>query len=235
MKKIVIVFIILVFVGCAFIGFKTAAKILPNGKSNPLFVQNSSGSTGILQQNYLLIHVNDLTLDNPDLVSVWAVFVYQSKPPQLMFVPLYPSYNADVHNQITQSFSLGKDRVINTKFINQISKSFDIKISGYVLSDNVGVGFADQWLTGQQATVTSTPAATDEEKQAIRANGETSYKQFCQLVSADIGNSFFSAVDWTLLLPDHFSTNIPFETIALATDQLVRATTPIQCEVLPGQ
>ena len=233
MKKIVILFVILVFVLCAFFGFKTAAKILPsnNGKTNP----GPAESTGVLQQNFLLIHVDDRNKDDPKLISIWAAFYYPSNPPQLMFLPLYPAFDADVHSRLEKGFGLNSNKKINENFVSQINKLFDIQTSGYILSDDTAIGYSNQWLTGQEAVYTSLIATTDEEKILLRTTEQTTFQQFCQTISTGVANSYFSAVDWTLLLPDHFSTSIPFETIALITDQITRATTPVRCDVLTSE
>jgi hypothetical protein len=233
MKKLVIIFIIVVFGVCAFFGFKAAAKILPANNGITAGQQDSKQPTPILQQNFLLVHVDDLNTNDPELISAWVVFVYQSDPPQMMFVPLYPSLTVDIHDRLKRTFSLNSDNTLNSQFISQVKKSFDIQISGYILSDDVGIGYSNQWLTGQTTTPVSTYANTDEEKLAVRTAGQTVYQQFCQLLSTGASKSYFSAVNWTLLLPDHFSTDIPFETIALSTDKITNAST-IQCDVFSG-
>jgi hypothetical protein len=83
-----------------------------------------------------------------------------------------------------------------------------------------------------ESPVTSVAATTDEEKNALLLSGQTSWQQFCQLVSTGTANTYFSAINWTLLLPDHFTTDLDFASITLLTDQIVHATTAVQCEVL---
>lgn len=235
MKKSVILVIGLVFIVCAYFGFKAASKILPANDESNFSNPGSESSTNILQNNYLLIHVNDQTLKEPELVSAWVAFIYQSNPPQLIFIQVYPSTNIEVNDRLAQAFSLNSTKELNEKFIRQFNASFNTQNSGYILTDNVGASYSNQWLFGQETAVSSTPAVTDEEKQALRLSEQASFQQFCQLVSTGAGNSYFSSVNWTLLLPDHYSTNIPFETIALTTDQIAFATSPIQCEVLSAE
>lgn len=235
MKKSVILIIVLVFIVCAYFGFKAAAKILPANNGTTIADQGSDNSTNVLQNNYLLVHVSDLTIEDPELISAWVAFVYQSNPPQLMFIQVYPSSNVTVNDKLAQAFSLSSTKELSAKFIKQYNTSFHTQNNGYILIDNIGAGYYNQWLFGQATAIASTPAMTDEEKQALRLSEQASFQQFCQLVSTGASNSYFSSVNWTLLLPDHYVTNLPFETIALTTDQIAFASSPVQCEVLSAE
>jgi hypothetical protein len=233
MKKLAIVFIIVIFVVCAFFGYKTAASLFQGSQSSSSTTQVQNN---IQQQNFLLIHVNDLTLEKPVLISVWVVFIYHSDPPQLMFVPLYPSFDSKVQTRLDDRFGLTKDGKISSSFITQISKSFDMKTSGYVLTDDSGASLFTQWLTNQQEPVAYSPAVTDQEKLAQRMNGQAAYQQFCQLVNSGQVNGYFSAINWSsLLVPKHFVTDISFESMALTSDQIIRATSPVKCDVLSSE
>jgi hypothetical protein len=234
-NKLVIVLIILIFGVFAYLGFKTAAKILQGNNQYATTDQTTVETDTVVQQNFLLIHLNDLTQKKPELISVWVGFVYPSDPPQLMFIPLFPSYDEVIHSSLLKKFSLNTDKTVSDRFISQISKSYDIQTSGYILTDDVGITYSNLWLTGQNAPVTSTPAMSDAEKLTLRMSGQSAYESFCQVISSGSSKSYFSAVDWTLLLPSHFSTNIPFETIALITDKLARAATPVKCDVLSSE
>lgn len=235
MKRFALFFIILLFIVFAYFGFKAAAKILPDLNGSVENSQISENSTTSLQQNYLLIHVNDMTQKKSELISVWIVFIYHSDPLQIMFLPLYPSTNEEVYEKLKQSFRMNSDGSLNNRFINQIKKFYDVDVSGYILTDNTGIGYSTLWLTGQEAHITSTTVITEEEKSLLLSNGSSSYQQFCQLVTIGSANSILSSVDWTLLLPDHFATNIPFESITLITDQIARSTISTNCSVFSNE
>ncbi len=231
MKKKTVLIIIVVFLVCAFLGFKAAQKIFPSSGIHSIGQGENTSSILVTQNNYLIFHVNDRLLEKPELISIWAAFAYQTNPPQLMFVPLYPATNPEIHEKIANSFKLNPDGSVNTSFINQVNKAFDIKTIGYILTDDAATALSIQWMTGVATTLVSTPAVTDMDKSAIRTSECTSYQQFCQLLTSGSGNAYLSAVNWNSLLPDHFFTNLPFETLALLQDQLKFAVSPIQCEV----
>jgi len=235
MKKVVIPVIIIVFGVCAFFGYKAASRMLSARQSSDVQSTTLVNNPAAPQKNTVFIHVNDLTLEKPELISVWVGFVNESSPPQFMFLPIFPTYNAEIQDHVIKSFSLDAENKVNQRFLNQLQSSFDIKINGYILTDDTGVSYSNQWITGVETPISSTPAATDEEKHALLLGGQTSWQQFCQLVSSGTANSYFSAINWTLLLPDHFSTNFDFESLTLLADQIVHATSPVQCEVLSNE
>lgn len=231
MKKKTVLIIVVVFCICAFLGYKAAQKIFPSPKTAGITQISDTDSVLIAQNNYLIIHVDSLTAKDPQLISIWAAFVYQTDPPQMMFVPLYPATNPDVHERISTAFNLNSDKLVSSTFINQVNKAFDIQTSGYILTDDIATSLSIQWLTGVSTTIVSTPAVSDIEKGDLRSNEGVSYQQFCQLLTAGSSSIYVSAINWQSLLPDHFSTNLPFETMALLQDQVKNSLSPIQCEV----
>jgi hypothetical protein len=235
MKKVVIPVIIIVFGVCAFFGYKAASKILSTRQPSDEQAIASVDKHSISQKNYVFIHVDDLTLEKPELISVWVGFVNESSPPQFMFLPVFPSYNAEINDRVIKSFGLVANKKVNPRFIKQIQSSFDFNINGYILTDNTGVSDSNQWITGVEAPVTSIAATTDDEKHTLLLSGQTSWQQFCQLVNSGTANSYFSAINWGLLLPDHFSTDLDFESITLLTDQIIHAASPVQCEVVSNE
>ncbi|PKN99926.1 MAG: hypothetical protein CVU42_06135 [Chloroflexi bacterium HGW-Chloroflexi-4] len=235
MKKIIVPVIIVVFGVCAFFGYKVASKILSTRQTSNIQTEQTTDIPLVSQSNFIFIHVNDLSLEKPELVSIWVGFVNQSLQSQMMVLPIFPTLNAEVHDQIIQKFSINSENKINQRWINQIQSSFDIKIDGYILTDDIGVGLSNQWITGKESLTTTISAKSDFEKHTILVNGQNSWQQFCTLVNTGTANSFFSAINWGLLLPDHFSTNLDFESLTLLADNIVHANGQVQCEVLSNE
>lgn len=235
MKKIVIPVVIVIFGVFAFLGYKAASKFMAARQSSEMQTIATVEKPSVNQKNYVFIHVNDLTLEQPELITVWAAFVNNTTPPQFMFLPLFPTYNAEIHERINNNFNLNAGKKVNQRFIKQLQSSFDFKISGYIITDDTGVSYSNLWITGVETPVSNIAATTDTEKHALLLNGQTSWQQFCQLVASGTANNYFAAINWGLLLPDHFSTNLDFESLTLLTDQIVHATSPVGCDVLSNE
>ncbi len=235
MSKKAAVVLVVVFLVFALLGYQAAAKIFPSDSQPEIQVRNNPAETGTYQNNYLLIHVDDLTQKSPRLISVWAAFIIQSNPPQITFLPLFPSLDQNLKIKTENTFKLNQDGSINSRFVTFITTTFDFETNGYILSDDTGIGYSNLWLTGQQVSyIPSISANSDELVQTVRQNGQTLYQQFCQLASSGSSATYFSSINWSQLLPDHFMTNIPFADITLVKDQIAQGG-EIKCDVLASE
>lgn len=235
MKKVYVPIIIVIFGICAFFGYKAAANILSDRQ---IMIDQTTANVNppVVQQNFVFIHVDDLSITKPQLISIWAGFVNESSPPQLLVLPLYPTDDIEVHDRVNKNFSVAPDsKKIKPRFISQLRSTFDFKIDGYILSDDTGVAYSNKLLSGIEMPLSSIPTTTDSEKHSLLQSEKTSWQQFCNLVSLGTSNSYFSVINWGVLLPDHFSTDLEFERITLLTDQIIRAADKVQCEVIANK
>jgi len=232
MKKIAIILIVLVFGVFAFFGFKAASKLLPSNRVPSINLTASEPTPIPLQQNYLFIHVDDLSVKSPRLISVWVVFDYPSTPPQLMTLPVYPSQDSFADDLIGKAFKLDSKKKLSSRFLSQLKKVYEIQVDGYILADDTAINFSNLWLTGTESSPLPLTDETGQPTQGLLFSEETSWLQFCQTVSSGSAGSYFNAINWSQLLPDHFYTDLPFNTITLAMDQIIHAAAPAKCDVL---
>jgi hypothetical protein len=231
MKKIGVVFIFLVFIVFAYLGFKAASKLLPATNANVTNQDNESEE--IAQQNFLIYHVDDLQAEKPALISIWAAFVYPSTPPQIMFLPLFPSMNTTVHEKLMDRFALTRDGEITLGFQTLVNRIFELKSSAYILGDHSAVGNSMVWMTGKEPPTASTsPVVADEEKKSLLAQGQSTYSQFCQMLQSGSGNAYYSAINWSTLLPDHFVSSLSFDELILETEKVLRVGPIGQCSII---
>ena len=233
MKRIAVVFIILVFIFFAYLGFQAASNLKSNPSGGNL-PANAATALASAQQNYILIHVDDLSKDNPQLIATWGVFVYYAGVNQVMFIPMLPSYDATVQSTLAAAFALDKDGQVSSKFISELQKKFDIKITGVVTTDNTGISLFNQWITGQETSILAAPATTDDEKHVVLMNGQFFFQAVCSAVE-NKSTSLFNTIDWSQLVPNHFVTNLPFETIMVDYQELVQSNATNQCSVLSNE
>src|SRR3990170_4343495 len=80
MRKFVIFLTILVFLACLGFGLYTSYK--PDGNKNQVEGRFSPTVSPVseYQSNYLIIHVDDLLAENPQLISVWGLIAYYPEP-----------------------------------------------------------------------------------------------------------------------------------------------------------
>ncbi len=233
MKKLVFFLVIVIFVVSAVLGFQAAEKwsSARSGQVQPS-QDNQLSST---QRNYLLIHVNDLSSGTPQLLSVWGLMVFYSQPPQVMLLPLYPSYDDAASAALDTSFKLDANGKISSRFINEIEKRFDLITTGYIAVDNAGLSLFNKWLTQEDVQISAAKPSTSDEKHIVLLNGQQFFQKACSQFSMGGAKGFLDQIRWTDLIPSHFSTNLPFESIALASDYFKTTERISQCAVLSDE
>ncbi len=233
MKKAVFLLVIVIFVVSAVLGFQAAARLSSAQSSQ---TQSNQGlPVASSQTNYLLVHVNDLSIEKPQLVSIWGLFVLYSSPPQVMLIPLFPTYNEATSTTLESTFRKSKEGQISSRFITEIEKSYQISTSGYIIVDNIGLSFFNKWLTGDEIQISAVTPHTSDEKHIVLYNGQQFFTTACEQFSRTGVKHLIDQIRWADLLPSHFSTNLSFESLALAEDYFNSAGEIDQCTVLSNE
>lgn len=233
MKKALLFLVIIIFVVSAVLGFQ-AAERLKSGQSSQ-DEQNQNLQLNFTQKNYLLVHVDDLTAEKPHLVAAWGLFVFYSQPPQVMLIPLYPTYDEAKSAALTSAFRLEKNADLSSRFVDELEKKFDITAAGYVMVDNAGLAQFYKWLTQEEVQVSAANPATADEKHIVLLNGQQFFQRACSQFSQSGTSHFLDQIRWGDLLPAHFSTNLAFESLALAAENFKTAGNLTQCTVLSNE
>jgi hypothetical protein len=230
MKKFTAFIIITAFLVFAFLGYQAASNLKTKSAVGSI-PANAATALASTQQNILLIHVDDLTLSRPNLISVWGFFAYYANQNQVVFLPLLPSIDASVQSSMVEKFSLDGTRQVSKDFITALQQQFNLKVTGVVVTDNVGLSFFASQLTGQSAPVAAVQPTNDDQKKQILMNAQFFFQSICSLLQNKSGDTALN-LDWQQLVPDHFSTSLPFETIMVDRQKLFGSSAVNQCSVL---
>ncbi len=234
MKKIFLFIAAVIFIAFIFFGFKAASNLFAERAED----QNNIITTpqlSLVQSNYLLVLVNDLTADQPQLISLWGVLNYPSNPPQLVFIPLYPTSSTDTNREISSAFDLSNTKKIPARSIGKLEDALDLSFAGYFVSDNSGfLRFAD-YANLDTLEIFSKPAESSESIISVENSINSFFTAVCELCESGASNSFFSKIEWSHLLPDHFSTDMSFEEMSLMIERINNSAPLTTCEVLSSQ
>lgn len=233
MKKFTVFIVIAIFVVFAYLGFQAASNIKANTAVGSI-PANAATALASTQQNIILIHVDDLTQAKPKLISAWGFFTYYANPNQVVFLPLLPSYDAAVQSALEGKFALDKSRQVGKDFISLLQKKFNIKVTGVVVTDNAGLSFFTAQLTGQSEPIIAAPPENDDQRHVVLMNAQFFFQTICSTIQNKTADAFTN-LDWKQLVPDHFSTSLPFETIMIDHQKLFRADAVNQCVVLGSE
>lgn len=231
MKKKTAFLVLPLFVLFVYLGFKIAASIFQNRNLPSIQVAGVEPTTTPQQQNFLIVHVDDLSVKKPNLISSWSVFIYPANPPHLMVMPLTPQSEPEKQKDLNKSFKITTDKRLSNIYLSRIEQSYALDFDGYFVVDDTSSNLFTSWLTGDFPAAMETGMET-----AIHSNWSydreaSAWSQFCEINISGSAASYFNSINWNQVLPDHFSTNLSFDTITLAIDQIRHAATPPDCDV----
>jgi hypothetical protein len=230
MNKSKAIFLFILFVGFGFLGFliMNGIKGLFSTTSTPTTAQES---LDVQQQNFILIHLDDLSSKDPQLVSVWAVFFYPSNPPSITLKELYPHTIPNQEDeQVKSSFSITENKELGSKFRKQLD-TYQFPWSGYLIVDHQAVKYLNDWLQIQTMPLSLQQAVEIPGAYVLTDDENQWFNQVCgQLQTLDLQTT--GNIPWAEMIPDHYHSNIIFDQMALIWDSLARSEIPPHCEVL---
>ncbi len=226
MKAIVLILLILlVFLGCALLGYQAAGQLNPSqeGSQEPDLEAGFRGE----QYNLLLMRVDQLNSMQPRLISIWFVslFFLEDNPTTLTLAQIYPS-NSPSSLSLEQTFAFTAQGEIASSFWDKVD-DYGFNWESYIVVDAVGANEFLQWLNGPGDYIGALEAASGS-----RENGLRMVEQTCKSIASASGREL-GQVNWSSLMPAHFRSNIRLEAGLVYWDRLVD-TGPVRCEIIPS-
>jgi hypothetical protein len=226
MKALVLLMlIILVFLGCALIGFQVANKQDkdPAEKQPAVSVSEITGE----QHNVLIMRVDELDSPQPQLISVWFVslFFLEDNPTKLTLAQIYPSNSAKA-GSLEETFALTGEGEPTPAFWDAL-EAYGFNWESYVVLDTAGANQFLQWLVGPVDFIDALAAAASNPE-----SNSQMVDQICKSI-ADASNRELGEFNWSAMIPDHFRSDMRLEAGLAYWDRLVD-NGPARCEILPS-
>lgn len=234
MKKPALILILLLFAACAVGGYLAASKINVGG-SNANDSQTLSTALAASQQNFLLVRVDDLSSDSPQLIEAWAVFTAYSDPPQIMFMPLYPTYDGQKNKTLETAFGIGSNGMLTSRLRETISKQYNFSLNGQIVIDSTGFEGLAGWLGISGLQVSSIPPSSEEDVHTTLLASQYFLQNVCAQLQGGQAMTQFNNIQWSRLLPAHFQTDLSFEHLMASWDRILHGSAPQQCTVLSNE
>lgn len=214
-KFLRILIIIFLFMMCLLIGAKLANVSL-SGDENIVINNNTQDQN---QLRFLVLIVDELNIKNPELKSVWSVIIYDQDSSGFMFIPL-TDVNVDGFKDIKRSFILTTVKDPHEKTIKFFNTKFKTKWDAYILLDRYAVEYLVKWITQDSLDVNS----------MVEVSKPVLIQNMCALITSRELNPI-ETIEWTLINPDHFKTNLQFERIVGRWQNLSNSNA-ILCEII---
>jgi hypothetical protein len=229
-KPLRIAIFVCVFLLFAIVGFfviqQLAGLLFPKP---PPAVATTSNALFINQGTLLLIHADQLASKQPQLISVWVVFISKTNPPSLIAKSIYPDIGSpEKSQQVAQSFNYTENTGLSPQFIKQI-QDYDLQWNGYVIVDKVAFAQLAKWINGNQSSFNFSGDTSNS--QAILEAEKAVFQESCKnLVKADSDRG--DKPHWAELFPAHLETDLFFRDTAVNWDRVTLSNPAPDCKVL---
>ncbi len=126
------------FIAAFFVGIFLVGSGLGFGFGNEfkaLAAHNARPVAPAGQMNFILVRINDRTLDKPELITVWGIFINRSQFPSMIMKQIYPDVGSNESSEIGQSFSLTPDKQPAADFADALNR-LDLPSAQVIVIDN---------------------------------------------------------------------------------------------------
>ena len=200
---------------CLLIGAKLANVSLTGEES--IVINNVSQEQN--QIRMLVFVVDELNKKNPELTAVWSVIIYDQDSSGLMFIPL-TDVNVDGFKDLDRSFVLTTEKDPHEKTIKFFNTKFKTKWDVHIVLDHYAVDYLLTWMTHGSLDINS----------IMEGSKSDLIETLCASITSRELNSL-ETLEWTLINPDHFKTNLSFDRI-LESWQTLSESSEILCEII---
>jgi len=192
------------------------ANISLSGDENIVINNDPQEQTQI---RFLVFIVDELNKRNPELSAVWSVIIYYQDSNGLMFIPM-TDVNTDGFKDLERSFVLTSEKDPHEKTIKFFNTKFKTKWDAYIILDHFAVEYLLKWITHESMDVNSN----------LEGSKSVLIQNMCASITSTKLNSL-ETLEWTLIIPDHFKTNLAFERI-MDGWQKMSESSEILCEII---
>lgn len=217
-----LVVLVVVFGICGWLGFRATVSGL--GKVD----HTSAGAapTAPAQKNILIISVDSLRSDKPQLVSAWVLFAVSSEPsPSLVFLPVYHAdgrYPQAMH--LSNSFALTQNSEPADVFQKELLAYLNLaRFDAYVSLDSQAVSVFARLFPGSQPTPQPFEVLTQDHMLVLR--------DICAALEARTSGTA-AELNWGEIVPEHFRTEMSFPDFTADWILFTRSNSIPHCEVL---
>lgn len=188
--------------------------------------------TDTRQANWIVVRVDDMSLEYPQLVSIWGLFFSFSPGPQVFFKPIYSfDQNIERKSDFARLYSVTPDRALSENFVQGLDR-LNIRRSGLVILDNEGFRQFNAWF--QQPVEVARPMGSPPGQISAGSIEANSYQQICStLESPDTARPH--ELPWQNLFPLHLISRPSLESLINLWARVVDSNITPHCEVMPVQ
>jgi hypothetical protein len=226
--------LLIIFFACLILGYLTTGDLLPKEKPQQTLT-NSNQS--IFRINLIVVVVDDLIKPRPNPISVWGIFINIDKNQfmEVAYILLYPVSGSLTENgRIENLFSIESNRSLSTNLLKYLAETYSFPWDSYVILDRIAITFLSDSITGIPANFSENKPSISEDEQVWVGEQETLLQDICQSLNEDDFQGK-PPLDWKTIMPEHFLTNQPVQTLLANWEMIIKTQKPGKCKLLTNQ
>ncbi len=225
--------LLIIFIACLILGYCTTGDLIYPKSAFELTPTNTDQS--LFRTNLIMVNVDDLAKQTPDLLSVWGIFlnIDMNNSMEIAYKPLYPVPGSpNVNEEIDTLFNLDSQDNLSPQFQQYMAETYSFPWDNYIVLDGRAVIILSDWITGIPAEIQSDKPNNPADEQALIDEQETLLLDICQSLTQD-NLQDKTPLNWQKVFPAHFLTNQSERTLLDNWALIIKTTKPTKCRILP--
>lgn len=142
----------IIFIICLVLGYVVAGK---SASLNPETAKSENALPKTFlnltpaQSDYVILMVDDLTAEKPQITTIWMVFFYPKSQPYLILLPVFPTGNKKANTALQSEFIITPMSGVNQSFWNKLEDDYHIKWEHYIIVDESSLAQITQKLIAE--------------------------------------------------------------------------------------
>lgn len=186
------------------------------------------------QRAILLVQIDDMTVQNPHLLSMWVFFISNADSSQIIIKSIYPSVTDEPQTApLARSFSISRENQLSKNFLHEVDK-LKIPYNNIIILDQTAFKSIAEWITAHAINLLPILPQTIDDAQNSLVQDAAVLNEMCRYLP---GKTSSRGPDpaWDSLISSHFRSDFSFDDMILLWDLLTSDQTSLQCEVIANQ
>ena len=188
---------------------------------------NASSNTNTI----LLVHVDNLEKQKPQLISIWAIFMADTDPTSLTFKLIYPPLTqVKIKPSLPDDFFQVKHAKLSADFLISITPK-DFKWNNYLVIDNKAVSGIVNWISGKMPRLHAVLPGSADNNKLITDEEKVVLDNVC-LGFSNSDSQRGPQPMWSLLIPENVKTDIFLDDSLVYWQKLTLSIPHPKCEII---
>lgn len=232
MKKFWIVSGLVLLSGFIYLGFYLTETYLLPVINDP--TTNEKPLSLDYQRAILVVQIDDMTAQNPNLLSMWVFFISNADSSQIIIKSIYPTVtDAPQTTPLARSFSVSRQNQLSKSFLHEVGK-LKIPYNNIIILDQNAFKTIAEWITAHAINLSPILPQTIDDAQNSLVQDAAVLNEICRYLPEKT-SSRGPVPAWDSLISSHFSSDFLFDDMILLWDLLTSDQTSLQCEVIANQ